>query len=470
MGFQESSLFYLDPHNVRPAVPFRFPPSTYSDGRLDSWLCRAYSEQQLGTFHCDRVRRMPIKSLDPSMLMGFVCTDEADLENFCARVKALPKALFSIAESPPRWAQDADDELDLAMESFSESSFDAEEESDKAAHISQERERVEEPEVGASEAHEEERSIPASSTIRHENPSRSQVPKPSAIGLGVRFPSMADREDDDDDDEPVLVGRTTGRTSSLRPKFINERVVSSASGTSDATTRPSDATIPVMVSSSSSSSSVRSSVGAKTPLFPATAFSNATTTTAAEIDQDVSFPSSSSAAPSRVTAARPERAEAQEEAEEEEETDSSFILHDDQLGNGDDTSGGEEVGEESFARVELSDVEEAAIAPAAAPAAAKRERGTTAEGEQVTLMSNNSDNHISSNKGSEGGWERIPTRYHMPSRIMLQQPSSSSPLPSPVSSSPLPSPIPAASASATIPTSASASHSAPSRAPPRQEE
>lgn len=38
----------------------------------------AYSAAELKTFHCDRIRKMPLSGLDPSMLMGFLCKDEAD--------------------------------------------------------------------------------------------------------------------------------------------------------------------------------------------------------------------------------------------------------------------------------------------------------------------------------------------------------------------------------------------------------
>ena len=138
MGHQGNSLFYLDPHHVRPAVPLRHPPSRYppavvpdgddgdavptsspQDDELE-WWSHAYSEAQIATFHCDRVRRMPIKSLDPSMLLGFLCKDEAALADLCSRVKAMPKTIFSFADTAPRWSED--DEFDPSMESFSESS------------------------------------------------------------------------------------------------------------------------------------------------------------------------------------------------------------------------------------------------------------------------------------------------------------------------------------------------------------
>ena len=49
-------------------------------------LCRAYSQSELQTFHCERVRKMPMSSLDPSMLLGFLCRDERDWRDFRARV------------------------------------------------------------------------------------------------------------------------------------------------------------------------------------------------------------------------------------------------------------------------------------------------------------------------------------------------------------------------------------------------
>ncbi|CAD6885080.1 unnamed protein product [Tilletia caries] len=151
MGCQENTLFYLDPHNVRPAVPYQASPRspnrhgstpdltgqagqegsvslTEQDVWQDDWWCQAYSEAQLNTFHCEKVRKMPMKSLDPSMLLGFLVKTAEQLEDFCARVKKLPEPIFSVADHAPRWdAVDDDDELDAAMESFSESSVDVDE-------------------------------------------------------------------------------------------------------------------------------------------------------------------------------------------------------------------------------------------------------------------------------------------------------------------------------------------------------
>jgi len=45
-----------------------------------------YSPAELRTFHCDRVRKIPLSGLDPSMLLGFMCKDEADWVDFRKRV------------------------------------------------------------------------------------------------------------------------------------------------------------------------------------------------------------------------------------------------------------------------------------------------------------------------------------------------------------------------------------------------
>ena len=46
---------------------------------------RAYSASDLKTFHCDRVRKLPLSGLDPSMLIGFLCKDEDDWLDFRQR-------------------------------------------------------------------------------------------------------------------------------------------------------------------------------------------------------------------------------------------------------------------------------------------------------------------------------------------------------------------------------------------------
>ena len=60
-----------------------------SDSGLDSsqlHYVTAYSPTELRTFHCDRVRKMPLSGLDPSMLIGFLCKNEADWIDLRQRV------------------------------------------------------------------------------------------------------------------------------------------------------------------------------------------------------------------------------------------------------------------------------------------------------------------------------------------------------------------------------------------------
>lgn len=54
------------------------------DPSLD-WYASAYTEAQLRTFHCEKVKKIPLSGLDPSMLLGFLCRDEAEFEDFCER-------------------------------------------------------------------------------------------------------------------------------------------------------------------------------------------------------------------------------------------------------------------------------------------------------------------------------------------------------------------------------------------------
>jgi cysteine protease ATG4 len=60
-----------------------------SDTNLDhaqTHYATAYSAAELRTFHCDRIRKMPLSALDPSMLIGFLCKNEADWIDLRQRV------------------------------------------------------------------------------------------------------------------------------------------------------------------------------------------------------------------------------------------------------------------------------------------------------------------------------------------------------------------------------------------------
>jgi len=63
------------------------------------WYVNAYPEPALKTFHCEKVKKMPLSGLDPSMLLGFLITDQDDFNDFCERVKAVS---WSFEESMSR--------------------------------------------------------------------------------------------------------------------------------------------------------------------------------------------------------------------------------------------------------------------------------------------------------------------------------------------------------------------------------
>ncbi|KAK4686864.1 cysteine protease ATG4, partial [Tremellales sp. Uapishka_1] len=86
------------------------------------WYANAYHENQLRTFHCDRVKKLPLSGLDPSMLLGFLCRSEDDFDDFVERVSSLPQKIFTVADEPPTW----DDDDETGLESVSEPDMDHE--------------------------------------------------------------------------------------------------------------------------------------------------------------------------------------------------------------------------------------------------------------------------------------------------------------------------------------------------------
>ncbi|KAJ5198413.1 uncharacterized protein N7498_007530 [Penicillium cinerascens] len=84
MGVQDSHLFFLDPHFTRPTTPPRRPDE-------------AYTSEEMDTYHTRRLRRIHIKDMDPSMLIGFLIRDETDWADWKERVKSTPgKAIIHI--------------------------------------------------------------------------------------------------------------------------------------------------------------------------------------------------------------------------------------------------------------------------------------------------------------------------------------------------------------------------------------
>ncbi|KAJ9101225.1 hypothetical protein QFC21_003444 [Naganishia friedmannii] len=128
IGCQADNLFYLDPHLTRPAIPLKTrteerdpsdpsrvvsqaPHDEQDDGspaQVD-WLLNVYTSDQLKTFHCDKVKKMPISSLDPSMLIGFLCKNHDDWLDLRERLNNLPHRIISIENTVPTWNDDSDD-------------------------------------------------------------------------------------------------------------------------------------------------------------------------------------------------------------------------------------------------------------------------------------------------------------------------------------------------------------------------
>ena len=82
-------LFYLDPHQTRKALPY------YADSDR-------YSEAEVASCHTTRLRRLHIREMDPSMLIGFLIRSEEDWQEWKQCVKHVQgKAVIHIAQSDP---------------------------------------------------------------------------------------------------------------------------------------------------------------------------------------------------------------------------------------------------------------------------------------------------------------------------------------------------------------------------------
>lgn len=71
---QGSYLFYLDPHHTRDALAYHEDPADYS-------------QQELSSCHTKRLRRLHIREMDPSMLIGFLIKDEDDWDSWKSSIK-----------------------------------------------------------------------------------------------------------------------------------------------------------------------------------------------------------------------------------------------------------------------------------------------------------------------------------------------------------------------------------------------
>ncbi|PYI10505.1 hypothetical protein BO78DRAFT_202645 [Aspergillus sclerotiicarbonarius CBS 121057] len=76
VGAQGSHLFYLDPHYTRPALPDREKGGSYSKEEVD-------------TYHTRRLRRIHLKDMDPSMLIGFLIRNQEDWYDWIDHLRAV---------------------------------------------------------------------------------------------------------------------------------------------------------------------------------------------------------------------------------------------------------------------------------------------------------------------------------------------------------------------------------------------
>jgi cysteine protease ATG4 len=83
VGVQGSHLFYLDPHQTRPALPQR---------NIDE----QYTNEEIETYHTRRLRRIHIRDMDPSMLIGFIIKDKEDWTHWKNGVSVQGKAIVHV--------------------------------------------------------------------------------------------------------------------------------------------------------------------------------------------------------------------------------------------------------------------------------------------------------------------------------------------------------------------------------------
>ncbi|KAF8461079.1 putative cysteine protease atg4 [Kalaharituber pfeilii] len=89
VGVQGNYVFYLDPHQPRPILPYRQKPSDYTQIDVDS--C-----------HTRRLRRLHLREMDPSMLLGFLIRNEDDWREFRRRVAEVQgKPVIHVSDVEP---------------------------------------------------------------------------------------------------------------------------------------------------------------------------------------------------------------------------------------------------------------------------------------------------------------------------------------------------------------------------------
>jgi len=101
VAYQDSSLFYLDPHVVQPTV----------DMSKDQFSSES--------FHCPVPHKMPLHVLDPSLAIGFYCADKKDFDDFWSRAKQLSQEenpIIGVENVAPEYRQEK--KQTLSVEGF----------------------------------------------------------------------------------------------------------------------------------------------------------------------------------------------------------------------------------------------------------------------------------------------------------------------------------------------------------------
>ncbi|EPS37461.1 hypothetical protein H072_8846 [Dactylellina haptotyla CBS 200.50] len=106
IGVQNQSLFYLDPHNTRPLLPYHEDPAAYTTEEVE--LC-----------HTRKLRRLHLREMDPSMLLAFLIRDEKDWQAWKQGVKEVHgKRVVHVSDTtpglgnPPGMREDAIDDVE----------------------------------------------------------------------------------------------------------------------------------------------------------------------------------------------------------------------------------------------------------------------------------------------------------------------------------------------------------------------
>lgn len=89
VGSQGHFLFYLDPHHTRKALPY------HTD-------ITEYTKEDIDTCHTSRLRRIHVREMDPSMLVGFLIRTEEDWFEWKRCVKHVQgKSIIHVADCDP---------------------------------------------------------------------------------------------------------------------------------------------------------------------------------------------------------------------------------------------------------------------------------------------------------------------------------------------------------------------------------